>query len=675
LEQSGARADRPSDGGSDLDAPSNGGVSTTVSDRPENQFDSRSELRSDEAVERELVHGLLDKEKRQTVPVVYYPGIRTDIEDAALRLRAGTIVGVDPFFSKKETFEVKTSDGKTIPFERSLVKLDLKSGRQEEVTRFVGIVPAEGRQVRVVLYGANANYLAVRAVPEMKDGYDMFYVRGWSFPPDTYREGVSGLNGNGLFVLHVLPAGVIEEEYRSIDELEESGILTEGSALVSSESQQLYISWKKSADPASAVPGNPNTLIQTMTGHPVWLKTSAVSEYWMDIYMNATDPALRKKFRKSLLDRAREEADPRTLRLILDRLAIVYPSDTFAFLSRLAAEVLSARAGVAIPEEEWETRLSAIRENLSRIRMAGPYPGECDGNVESIVRWVHGQRPELRSGAGPTAPDAATPLRRAELRLASKIAFRALADQNVPDARLGYSARVIANVSAEPVIRELTKLRGKTNSRANRMIGHLINQLKVAVLEDAVTEGYAVAYSVGPDTTPMEISDFADAILSFGVIKQIVLPSGQRLPDSMMKRLRRAGITISYPGLKQKTVFRNSQEVAGLVMTGPQQAADGRTPEHSSAFVPVISVGQARAKDPQLAKLVTTVQTAIAVLLAHEIRKDPELLKAELIGKLNAFFGNAGVVFFEGDGFAVSADALQKFLTEAVTSRMTAYSA
>ncbi len=262
---------------------------------------------------------------------------------------------------------------------------------------------------------------------------------------------------------------------------------------------------------------------------------------------------------------------------------------------------------------------------------------------------------------------------RSEIRIAAASFLRELTARGVPVNELEESARVTVRVGVQPVIDELLGMKDAVDRRWQAAIERVIEQLCRTSSGDHGV--YAVAYSLDATAGPMEISDFVDTVISLGVIKQIILPSGQKFQDELTKRLKSAGVMISQPGARQKTVFVGDQEVAGVVMAQKEQIAPV---SFSAGFVPVVSVGQSQTKDPQLARLVITLQTAIALLLAREAKKGEKLLKPELIRRINELFPGLGssVIQVQGDGLIISSDTIYQMLMKSVfAERLTASAA
>jgi hypothetical protein len=95
-------------------------------------------------------------------------------------------------------------------------------------------------------------------------------------------------------------------------------------------------------------------------------------------------------------------------------------------------------------------------------------------------------------------------------------------------------------------------------------------------------------------------------------------------------------------------------------------------------MIPIISIGESQSKDPQLARLVITLQTAVALLVAREARKGNRMLKAELIRQLNELFPGAGnsVIQVQGENLVISSDVIyQALITSVMNDRMTATAA
>jgi hypothetical protein len=268
---------------------------------------------------------------------------------------------------------------------------------------------------------------------------------------------------------------------------------------------------------------------------------------------------------------------------------------------------------------------------------------------------------------------------RSELRLAAGNFLRELAGRGVPVTELEESARVTVRVGIRSVIDELLRMKDIVNRRWQTAIERVVDQLTF----DSAGESsgvYAVAYSIQADKNPIEIGDFVDSVISFGVIKQVMLPPGQKFPDEVTKRLKAAGVTISRPGARQKTVFLGDQEIAGFIAKGDSHSKRGQSPmlRWTEDMIPIISIGESQSKDPQLARLVITLQTAVALLVAREARKGNRMLKAELIRQLNELFPGAGnsVIQVQGENLVISSDVIyQALITSVMNDRMTATAA
>jgi len=220
-------------------------------------------------------------------------------------------------------------------------------------------------------------------------------------------------------------------------------------------------------------------------------------------------------------------------------------------------------------------------------------------------------------------------MREAELRQVAATFMQELLDQNVPDQQLFNAAYTLAGtpLGVRDVIEEMQALKAEVLQDAQRErlpVAPELIQSEIQTLIDALTDikddGYAVGYLVPELSDPAYERDFVNAVGRFATADQVPVTGG-KVSSHLRNGLASLG---KYPrpvhGQHRNLVLPgHGQEYAGLV--APGQYNQGI---YINGNLIPITAARIEEQAPLVAKYVIVLQTAVALLLAHEVRSEEQ---------------------------------------------------
>jgi len=197
----------------------------------------------------------------------------------------------------------------------------------------------------------------------------------------------------------------------------------------------------------------------------------------------------------------------------------------------------------------------------------------------------------------------------------------------------------------------------------------------VSAIRNLKDKRYSVAYTVTADNR-----DFVAAVKQIsGMIERLILLSSQgKVTSDLSNPLRELGMVFTVSRDLNRLnrslthTLDQDQNVVGLVTTGDVTF----NIDTGSVFVPIGGSADSETDDPLVASVVMAMQTAVALLLAHEIKDDAkkkEILTnpAALLEKYNLFSGFEGRVLRPDGrgGITISTQAIQQYMAAQAVKR------
>ena len=260
---------------------------------------------------------------------------------------------------------------------------------------------------------------------------------------------------------------------------------------------------------------------------------------------------------------------------------------------------------------------------------------------------------------------------RAELRSITQTFADEILQGNVPETKLMAAAGQVGKiVSVQEVIDDMKALRREVAEDAQKaqlpmdpkIIQAEIDAI-ISALGDIKDQGYTVGYWVPESPDPAAETDFASAAGQFPTAKQILVQG--KVTDHLRKELEKKGKVprpFNVSSARNLTLPGDGQNYAGLVVSN----RSGQSIINEK-LIPVAGISTEET-DPLIAKYVVTLQTAIAVLLAHQIkdetRKKTMLLHpAELLKNYHLVAGfEDRIVTGTATGLEISTVAVRAYL-------------
>ena len=244
-----------------------------------------------------------------------------------------------------------------------------------------------------------------------------------------------------------------------------------------------------------------------------------------------------------------------------------------------------------------------------------------------------------------------------DLSRAAQTVLRTAMNEKVTDAERGSAADIFVTAGAEKTIRELEELKSKMLNQLPESTSSVIDQV-VAVLSKLPPGGVDIAYST-QGRSSLEIQDFVNAIKRLGQIKRVLVSKNEKVPEELNDLLRKEGIMLSRVNFSRPGIeFSGDQTHAGVV-----SSAEVKT---DSALVPIISLENEQLAGSDASRLVIALQTAVALLVAQEIKKGNEIYKlkpAELLSKYKLFEGfEKAIVSGDGQSIRISGAGVMAYL-------------
>lgn len=258
---------------------------------------------------------------------------------------------------------------------------------------------------------------------------------------------------------------------------------------------------------------------------------------------------------------------------------------------------------------------------------------------------------------------------RIKLRKAALTVLRTAMEENVPESEREISAGIIAKAGAAETIRELAGLKTLFQNQLTGSVNRTIDGL-MSALAQLPEGGVDIAYSVKGQSA-QQMRDFVDAVKRLGRIKRVLISKDEQIPAEFTASLREAGILVTRVNLGRPGIeFSGDQTHAGLVASS--EVVSG------PALVPVLSLDTELLDGSGASRLVIALQTAVALLVAEEVKKGNEearLKPAELLQKYKLFEGfEKAVISSDGRNIRISGAGVMAFL-QYQTGRMLARSA
>lgn len=253
-------------------------------------------------------------------------------------------------------------------------------------------------------------------------------------------------------------------------------------------------------------------------------------------------------------------------------------------------------------------------------------------------------------------------VQRSELRYAAVTVLKTAMNDTVTDAEARESAKIFVKAGPVETMRELEALKAAMLNAMPAAVSVMIDQL-IAELSKLPPGGLDIAYAVPAGKGKRPIQDFADAVKKLGMIRRVLVSGTEQIPAELTE-LRKDGIMVTPLKFNQRrTEFSGDQTHAGLVASSE---ADVEGVRADSPLIPVVGMDAELLDESDASRLVIALQAAVALLLAHEIRKGNEtarLKPAELLSKYSLFTGfEAAIVSSDGRNIRVSGAGVRAYL-------------
>jgi len=255
---------------------------------------------------------------------------------------------------------------------------------------------------------------------------------------------------------------------------------------------------------------------------------------------------------------------------------------------------------------------------------------------------------------------------RSELRFAAGKVLKNLAGEELTIKEAKQTSHIIVEVGAERFIQALDEMASQVENSIPDWVQAQVQAMAANFREKLGQESYAIGYQVPKNEQDLE--DFIESIQTFGVIKQIVLHKGQKIPSKLAQRLKQLGVQVRMDNWNRPQVFQGRQEAAGAVLTGRAEDLASLSP-----FIQILNLDKSQLDDTHISKWAIALQTAVALLIARDVNaqnkkkylQDPSLLLKEN-QLLFAGFENR-MIERDGNNLRVSSVAVLAYVQWAVS--------